>query len=87
MSAQDAAFSATYLAAQTALVESIIPDVKYFQPSAFRKSVIQGLSSGVRAGLPIKEAAKMAFKNTMQAIPQSAGSLAKAGTKEAGEEI
>ena len=87
MSAQDAAFSATYLAAQTALVESIIPDVKYFQPSAFRKSVIQGLSSGVRAGLPIKEAAKMAFKNTMQAIPQSAGSLAKAGTKEAGEEV
>jgi hypothetical protein len=87
MNPQDAAVAGSYLAAQTALVESIIPDVKYFEPSAFRKSVMQGLTSGVRAGLPVKEAAKLAFKNTIQAIPQSAGSLVKSGTKEAGEEI
>jgi hypothetical protein len=86
MNPQDAAVAGSYLAAQTALVESIIPDVKYFEPSAFRKSVMQGLTSGVRAGLPIKEAAKLAFKNTVKAIPESGMSILKTGTKEAGEE-
>lgn len=87
MSPQQAALAGTYLAAQTALVESIIPDIKYFEPSAFRKSVIQGLSSGVRSGLPVKEAAKLALKNTIKAAPESALAYSKTGVKEAGEEL
>lgn len=87
MSPQDAAIAGTYLAAQTALIESIIPDIKYFEPSAFRKSVTQGLAAGIKSGLPAKEAAKLAFKNAIKAVPASAGSIIKSGTKEAGEEI
>lgn len=87
MSPQQAALAGTYLAAQTALVESIIPDIKYFEPSAFRKSVIQGLSSGVRSGLPVKEAAKLALKNTIKAAPESVLAYGKTGVKEAGEEL
>jgi hypothetical protein len=87
MSPQEAAFTGTYLAAQTALIESIIPDVRYFQPSAFRKSVMQGIMSGVGKGLPIKEAAKLSLKNTLKAIPESGIAYTKTGVKEAGEEL
>lgn len=87
MSPQQAALAGTYLAAQTALIESIIPDVKYFEPSAFRKSVMQAVSSGIKSGLPVKEAAKLALKNTIKAIPESAVAYGKTGIKEAGEEL
>jgi hypothetical protein len=87
MSPQEAAFTGTYLAAQTALVESIIPDVRYFQPSAFRKSVMQGIMSGIGRGIPIKEAAKLSLKNTLKAIPESGIAYTKTGVKEAGEEL
>jgi hypothetical protein len=87
MSPQDAALTGTYLAAQTALVESIIPDIKYFQPGAFRKSVMQGVMSGIGKGLPVKEAAKLALKNTLKAIPESGIAYAKTGIKESGEEL
>lgn len=87
MSPQEAALTGTFLAAQTALVESIIPDVKYFQPSAFRKSVIQGVMSGIGKGLPVKEAAKLSLKNTLRAIPESGISYGKTGIKESGEEL
>jgi len=87
MSPQQAAAAGTFLAAQTALIESIIPDVKYFEPSAFRKSVMQAVASGVGKGLPVKEAAKLALKNTLKALPESSLSYAKTATKEAGEEF
>jgi hypothetical protein len=87
MSPQEAALAGTYLAAQTALIESIIPDIKYFEPSAFRKSVMQAVSSGIKSGLPVKEAAKLALKNTIKAIPESAVAYGKTGIKEAGEEL
>jgi hypothetical protein len=87
MSPKDAAKSATYLAAATAAVESIIPDIKYFEPSAFRKSVTQGVAKGLKAGKTASESAKLALKNALQAVPESAGSLIKTGTKEAGEEV
>jgi hypothetical protein len=87
MSPQDAALAGTYLAAQTALIESIIPDVKYFEPSAFRKSIMQGVSNGIKSGLPVKEAAKLAVKNAIKAAPESALSYGKTGIKEAGEEL
>jgi hypothetical protein len=87
MSPQEAAVAGSFLAAQTALIESIIPDVKYFQPSAFRKSVIQGLKSGVKSGLPIKEAAKLSLKNALKAVPESGITYAKTAVKEAGEEL
>jgi len=87
MSPQDAALAGTYLAAQTALIESIIPDIKYFEPSAFRKSIMQGLSNGIKSGLPVKEAAKLAIKNAIKAAPESAVAYGKTGIKEAGEEL
>jgi hypothetical protein len=87
MSPQEAALAGTYLAAQTALIESIIPDIKYFEPSAFRKSVMQAVSSGIKSGLPVKEAAKLALKNVIKAAPESAVAYGKTGIKEAGEEL
>lgn len=87
MSPQEAALAGTYLAAQTAIIESIIPDIKYFEPSAFRKSVMQAVSSGIKSGLPVKEAAKLALKNTIKAAPESALAYSKTGIKEAGEEL
>ena len=87
MSPQEAALAGTYLAAQTALIESIIPDIKYFEPSAFRKSVIQGMMSGIGKGLPAREAVKLSLKNTLKALPEAGAAYGKTATKEAGEEL
>jgi len=87
MSPQEAALAGTYLAAQTALIESIIPDIKYFEPSAFRKSIMQGVSNGIKSGLPVKEAAKLALKNAIKAVPESGITYGKTAIKEAGEEL
>jgi ADP-Ribosyltransferase in polyvalent proteins len=79
MSNQEAAASATYLATATAAIETIIPDIKYFEPSAFRKSVIRELTSGK----PAKEAIKAAIK----ALPETGAAILKPAIKETGEEI
>ena len=83
MDNQDAAFFGNWMGIQTAVLESIIPDVKYLQPQAFRKSVLNGFVDGLKSGATRLESIKLAFKNAVEALPESIVAKGKMGTKEA----
>jgi hypothetical protein len=72
MNEQDAAIAGTSVAVVTSLLEGLIPDIKYFEAAPFRKSVINGVYNGIKAGKGTKEAFNMAVKNAMDALPSTA---------------
>lgn len=82
MDNQDAAFFGSWMAAQTAFLESLIPDVKYLSTDPFRKSVRNGFIDGIKSGATKAESIKLAFKNSIKALPESAFERIKTGTKE-----
>lgn len=83
MSQQDAAIVGTFLAASTSLVEGLIPDIKYFTPGPFRKSIMQAIAKSIGSGVPAKQAAKLALKEALKAAPESAAAYGKSIGKEA----
>lgn len=83
MSQQDAAIVGTFLAASTSLVEGLVPDIKYFTPGPFRKSIMQSIAKAIGSGVPAKQAAKLALKGALQAAPESAAAYGKSIGKEA----
>lgn len=78
-SPKEAAKEASALAFVTSVAEAAVPDIKYFNPSAFRKSVINAMTSGK----PFKEALKM----SIDALPDATKAYLKSGAKEGGEEV
>lgn len=76
MSPRQAAAASTAVSVATSLVEGLIPDIKYFEPSAFRKSMLNEIASG--------KSVSQAFRNAM---PESAESYLLSGLKEGGEEL
>jgi uncharacterized protein YdcH (DUF465 family) len=76
MSPRQAAAASTAVSVATSLVEGLIPDIKYFEPSAFRKSMLNEIASGKNVS--------QAFRNAM---PESAESYLLSGLKEGGEEL
>jgi len=72
MNEQEAAVAGTSVAVVTALLEGIIPDVKYFDAAPFRKSVINGIYNGIKAGKGTRESFNLAVKNALDALPSSA---------------
>lgn len=91
MNEQEAAVAGTSVALVTSMLEGLIPDVKYFEPAPFRKSVIEGMARGVKLGKGAKESFQMAVKNAMDALPASAKqylvNVPATGGKEAVEEL
>ncbi|MFN5252183.1 MAG: hypothetical protein ACK5DE_14180, partial [Bacteroidota bacterium] len=87
MSPQDAAITGSYLAAQMALFETIIPDISYLNASGFKKGVISGAMQAMKSGLPTKEAAKLALKNALSALPENALIVGKNVVKSGGKEF
>ena len=87
MSPQDAAITGTYLAAQMALFETIIPDVGYLNAVGFKKGVVSGAMQAMKSGLPAKEAAKLALKNALSALPENALTVGKNVLKSGGKEF
>jgi hypothetical protein len=79
MDRKDAAKSATFIAATTSLIESMIPDLKYFEPSAYRKSIIDLMKKGLSS--------EQAAKELMPTVIESLGTYTKVGAKEGGEEF
>ena len=76
MNPRQAATAATAVATATALVEGLIPDIKYFEASPFRKSVMRYIAEG-----------KGLTQAAREALPSSASSYLKTGIKEGGEEL
>jgi len=87
MSPQDAAITGSYLAAQMALFETIIPDIGYLNAAGFKKGVISGAMQAMKSGLPAKEATKLALKNALSALPENALTLSKNVVKSGGKEF
>jgi hypothetical protein len=87
MSPQDAAITGSYLAAQMALFETVIPDISYLNAAGFKRGVISGARQAMRSGLPAKEAAKLAFKNALSALPENALTVGKNVVKSGGKEF
>lgn len=87
MSPQDAAITGTYLAAQMALFETIMPDIGYLNAVGFKKGVVSGTMQAMKSGLPAKEAAKLAFKNAISALPENALTLGSNIVKSGGKEF
>jgi DNA repair protein RadC/uncharacterized protein YdcH (DUF465 family) len=76
MSPRQAAAASTATAIAVSLAEGLIPDVKYFEPSVFRKSVLNDLANG--------KSLSQAFRDS---FAESSASYLKSGLKEAGEEV
>lgn len=76
MSPRQAASASTAVAVATSLVEGLIPDIKYFEPSKFRGSMLNEIASG--------KSVSQAFRSAM---PESAESYLLSGLKESGEEL
>ena len=76
MSPRQAAAASTATAIAVSLAEGLIPDVKYFEPGAFRKSILNDLASG--------KSLSQAFRDSFD---DSAKSYLKSGLKETGEEV
>ena len=87
MSPQDAAITGSYLAAQMALFETIIPDIGYLNAAGFKKGVVSGAMQAMKSGLPAKEAAKLALKNALSALPENALIVGKNVVKSGGKEF
>jgi DNA repair protein RadC/predicted amidophosphoribosyltransferase len=76
MSSRQAAAASTATAIAVSLAEGLIPDVKYFEPSAFRKSILNDLANG--------KSLSQAFSDS---FAESSASYLKSGLKEMGEEV
>jgi hypothetical protein len=83
MDSQSAALFGTYLATQSAVLESIIPDVKYLKTPEFRRSVRNSVMKRFNSGMPLKEAMKFGYKDVLKTFGESGLSYLKTGTKEA----
>ena len=83
MDSQSAALFGTYLATQSAILESIIPDVKYLKTPEFRRSVRNSVMKRFNSGMPLKEAMKFGYKDALKTLGESGLSYLKTGTKEA----
>lgn len=80
-SPKEAAKEATLLAFTTSLIETAVPDVKYFQASAFRKSVLKAVKDNWDKPF------SYALKEAVQALPDATKSYLKSATKEGLEEL
>lgn len=76
MSPRQAAAASTAVAVATSLMEGLIPDIKYFEPSAFRTSILNEIAKG-----------KSISQALRAALPESAQSYLLSGLKEGGEEL
>lgn len=83
MDSQSAALFGTYLATQSAILESIIPDVKYLKTPEFRRSVRNSVMKRFNSGMPLKESMKFGYKDALKTFGESGLSYLKTGTKEA----
>ena len=83
MDSQSAALFGTYLATQSAVLESIIPDVKYLKTPEFRRSVRNSVMKRFNSGMPLKESMKFGYKDVLKTFGESGLSYLKTGTKEA----
>jgi hypothetical protein len=83
MDSQSAALFGTYLATQSAILESIIPDVKYLKTPEFRRSVRNSVMKRFNSGMPLKESMKFGYKDALKTLGESGLSYLKTGTKEA----
>lgn len=78
MSPQWAALQSQAITVVLSAVESMIPDIKYFEPSAARKSILQA----IRSGKTVKEA----VRGTIEALPDATKAYLKSSGKEGLEE-
>lgn len=78
MNPQEAAIAGTTVNTVTSLIEGMIPDIKYFEPSAFRKSVMGAIRSG--------KTTQEAIRGAVEALPESAKAYLKTASKEGLEE-
>lgn len=79
MNPKEAAQAGTAVNTVTALIEGMVPDVKYFEPAPFRKSIMAAIRSG--------KTTPEAIKGAILALPESTKAYLKTATKEGGEEF